>query len=568
MRNATNGRRRSRAKTASAVIRSNYTITIRYRDKLREVSILIMRHQEPNLNARIGIGWVCTLLATTFVTAAASAADLRLGSVFSDGMVLQRGQPAIVWGTADANVTVDVALGDKHQTARSDADGKWRVSLPAPEVGQEELALQASSAGQTASVHHIAVGDVWICAGQSNMQMTLRETEGGPELIRNAAKFKRIRLLTIPKRFTSKPQTNFNAKWQTCSPESAANFPAVGFYFGAELLKSPSVADVPIGLIDCSFGGTSAEAWMSKQALSSFAKSDLLPSLFGGPGQMFNAMVAPLAPFQAKGVLWYQGESNAGRPDIYAHVLSTMIADWRTQWDEPALPFLIVQLPPFVDSHFTWIREAQADVAQTVPNTALAVTIDTTDGYNLHPKEKREIGRRLALLARHMVYKEGVLASGPVFKQAAIEGSDVRVTFDTGGNGLAVQGAPRSRQVKGFALAGTDGEYRYAHATIDGDDVLIHCDSVPSPKTVRYAWDGIPDAHLTNKSGLPAAPFRTYDLPRSMVEIRKQPAPHRVVMPAYDIEIDGDGNVTSLAVGGRQFLSNEPGPAVGNEHPR
>jgi hypothetical protein len=245
-----------------------------------------------------------------------------------------------------------------------------------------------------------------------------------------------------------------------------------------------------------------------------------------------------------------------------------MIADWRQRWQEPALPFLIVQLPPFVgrmgEHYFTWLRAAQAEVVQSTPNTALAVTIDTTDGFDLHPKEKREVGRRLALLARRGVYKQDVVATGPVFKDAKVEGSTMRVAFDTGGTGLA---SSMPGTVKGFAVAGDDGAYRFADAAIEGDSVLLRCQSVPMPKTVRYAWAGVPEVSLTGKSGLPVAPFRTDRLPRSDIEVQIQPVTRNVSTAAYEVSIAGDGKVTSLGVRGKQFLSNALGVAGGTSIP-
>ncbi|MGE5611919.1 MAG: sialate O-acetylesterase [Bacillota bacterium] len=503
------------------------------------------------------------------MAASASAAGLRLAAVFSDNMVLQRGKPLRVWGEADANAPVEVVLGPQRQATAADASGYWCVSLPPMQISTEPRTLHVRSGGTEVAARSILVGDVWLCSGQSNMQMGLREAEGGEAEVRDAAKQTKIRLLSIPKRPSGKPEVRFDATWQICSPESAAGFSAVGFFFGRELAQDPAMANVPIGLIDSSFGGTAAEAWTSIEGLGAFKPADLLDSMFGiKPGHLYNGMVAPLIPYSLSGVIWYQGESNAGRPELYPRVLSALIADWRQRWQEPALPFLIVQLPPFVgrmgEHYFTWLREAQAEVVRSTPNTALAVTIDTTDGFDLHPKEKREVGRRLALLARRGVYKQDLVATGPVFKDAKVEGATMRVTFDTGGTGLA---SSMPGTIKGFAVAGDDGVYRFADAVIEGDSVLLRCQSVPMPKTVRYAWAGVPEASLTGKSGLPAAPFRTDRLPRSDIEVQIQPVMRNVSTAAYEVSIAGDGKVTSLGVRGKQFLSNALGVAGGTSIP-
>lgn len=509
----------------------------------------------------------CAILVCVLSGLCFAADELRLASPFSDNMVLQRGRPIRVWGDAGANGTVEVTLGTAAQTTQADGHGHWTASLPARDATTEPLVLRASSAGKQISVANVLVGDVWLCSGQSNMAMTLSETDGGPELGRQAATLRHLRLLTIPKRPAPTPQQAFDARWQSCSPQSAGGFAAVGFYFGVELLRDPALENVPIGLIDDSVGGTAAEAWTSKEALHDFKPDELLVSLFGiAPSHLYNAMVAPLAPYAISGVLWYQGESNDSKPELYPRILSTMIGDWRRAWNDPSMPFLIVQLPAFIDPHFVWIRGAQAEVVKTTPHTALAVTIDTADGYNLHPKEKREVGRRLSLLARQMVYQEKLIAQGPQFKSAAVDGNIVRVSFDTAGDGLVARGSSEAG-VRGFALAGDDGAYRFAQATIQGDDVVVQCDAVPQPKTVRYAWSAIPEANLANRSGLPAAPFRTDSLGPSMIEVLKQTASQKVSTPAYEIEISGDGKVTSLGVHGKQFISNGIGASGGTSLP-
>lgn len=505
------------------------------------------------------------LLAALCLISRAAAAGVELAPVFSDNAVLQRGVPLPVWGRAEPNAKVEVTLGDDTHSTTADADGRWRVSLKARDASKEPLVLRAAAGGAEAVARNVLVGDVWLCAGQSNMQMGLREADGGPAEVRVAANRPRLRLLTVPKGAADKPRASFDAKWKECSPESAAGFSAVGYFFGAELQATPALADVPLGLIDCSFGGTAAEAWTSAEALEGFRAEDLLPSMFGiKPAHLYNGMVAPLTSFPIRGVLWYQGESNAARPALYARLLSAMIADWRKRWDQPDLPFLIVQLPPFTDPRFAWVREAQAETSRTEPKVGLAVTIDTTDGFDPHPKQKRPVGVRLALLARRLAYGEKLVAEGPVFKSAKPDGGTVRVSFDTGGDGLA---AGAGGAVKGFAVAGDDGAYRFAEASIEGDDVVVRSDAVPHPKTARYGWAGIPEATLTDRSGLPAAPFRTDALPMDAFEVQRLPAGRRVSTPNYEVEVNGDGKVTSLVVGGKQFLSNAPGAAGGTSVP-
>jgi len=270
-------------------------------------------------------------------------------------------------------------------------------------------------------------------------------------------------------------------------------------------------------------------------------------------------MISPLGKGPIKGVVWYQGESNADRPASYPLLLTTMIAEWRTQFESPDLPFIIVQLPDFAQAsgglHWEWIREAQAKAVRSTPHTSFAMGIETNDGFNLHPKQKHELGRRVALLALHDVYGRKIAGRGPVFKSANIEGSSIRVKFDAHGKLSSRVAGP----IRGFAIAGQEGAYRFADARVDGDSVVLHSDQIPKPRTVRYAWAGIPDSTLTDESGIPAAPFRTDDLPPSDIEVQKQPATHQVTTAAYEVAVDGDGRVISLVVHGKQFISNAPG---------
>ena len=311
------------------------------------------------------------------------------------------------------------------------------------------------------------------------------------------------------------------------------------------------------------------EAWVPKEALAGFAPADLRVSLFGaGPSGLYNAMIAPLGQAPIKGVVWYQGESNADRPGTYPKLLAALIAAWRDRFETPDLPFVVIQLPDWAAGSgglsWAWLREAQAEAVRAIPHTSLAVGINTTDGFDLHPRQKAEVGRRAALLALRDAYGRPIIASGPVFRQARVEGGSLRVTFDTAGDGLASRGGG---PVRGFAIAGADGQYLYADAAIEGDAVVLRSEEVPAPKTVRYAWAGVPDATLANRSGLPAAPFRTDGFPPPDADVQRQPVARHVRMKAYEVTIAGTGSVTSLGVGGKQFLSNALGGAGGTSVP-
>ena len=275
------------------------------------------------------------------------------------------------------------------------------------------------------------------------------------------------------------------------SRDSARDFSGVGFFFAAELLADPALRGVPVGVIDASFGGTMCEAWVPAEALAGFAREELRNSMFGiAPSALYNGMIAPLGKAPIKGVVWYQGEGNSDRPSHYPRLLAALFASWRNRFETPDLPFIVVQLPDFAGwsgLSWAWMREAQATAVRATEHASLAVGIATNDGSDLHPRQKREIGRRAALLALHDVYGRPVVARGPEFRRASPEGHSIRVTFDTTGDGLASSGGG---PIRGFAVAGADGRYCYADAAVDGDAVLLRSEAVPAPLTVRYAWAG------------------------------------------------------------------------------
>jgi sialate O-acetylesterase len=485
------------------------------------------------------------------------AAGLKLASYFGDHMVLQRNHALWVWGEGDPQANVEVAIGKQHVTATVGADGRWQARLsPFPAGGPYNLTV--TSDGSVVTIHDVLFGDVWLCSGQSNMQLLVKECEAREQKATLADR-PMLRLCSVGKAFEGTPQSSADIHWRVCTPEPARNFSGVGYFFACELLKDPALKNIPIGLIDSSYGGTAGEAWIPQPALEKFNPKDLHDSIFGiKPANLYNAMIAPLGPATFKGVIWYQGENNSEYPGAYPRLLSTMIAEWRQQFEDPNLPFFIVQLPDYAKQwegfYYPWVREAQAKVVRSVPHTALVVAINTTDGFSLHPKQKLEIGRRVALQIRHDVYKENIVSRGPVFKNAKVEGSTIRVTFDTGDGGLA---SSSTNGIRGFAVAGADAEYRVASARIEGNSVIVQSDEVPHPKTVRYAWAGVPRSTLINQAGLPAAPFRTDDFPPSNVELQQEPISHRVDTSAYHIVINGNGMVTSLIVHGQQFISNE-----------
>ena len=513
-------------------------------------------------------GCLAALVSILTLTANAPAADVRLAAPFGDHMLVQRDRPLCVWGAATPGASVEVRVGPRRATATADKTGNWNATLDALPAGGPHT-ISASSGGAKAEARDVLVGDVWLCSGQSNMQTMLKEIDGGLALADAADKLPGLRLCSVGRGGSPEPRAKADIRWRVATPDAARNFSAVGYSFAATLLADPALKGVPLGVIDCSYGGSTCEAWIPKESLAAFAPSDLRKSMFGvNPGGLYNGMVAPLGRAPIRGVVWYQGESNAERPGTYAKLLEALIASWRARFEEPDLPFIVIELPDYAAGaaglSWAWLREAQARAVHATPHAALAVGINTNDGFNLHPKQKAELARCAAILALRDVYGRPIVASGPTFQAAKPEGESLRVTFDTGGDGLATRGGDPAR---GFAVAGADGKYFYAQARIDSDAVVLHSADVKAPETVRYAWAGVPDANLTNRAGLPAAPFRTDRLAPPDVDVQREPAPRHVRTKTYQVTVGGSGTVTSLGVGGKQFLSNALGMAGGTSVP-
>jgi sialate O-acetylesterase len=477
-------------------------------------------------------------------------------------MVLQRDKSLPVWGTADAEAEVTITLGARHATVKADKAGHWSATLdPLPAGGP--LVLTATANGSTATLDDVLIGDVFLCSGQSNMQYGLGETADFAAVV--ATQLPKLRLGKVALRGAGEPADSCDVHWQAASPAAAKDFSAVAYLMAHELYRQdPKLADVPLGMLEDCVGGTVIESWMPKAALAQFDKKTLAMSMFGiGPSALYNGMIAPLGRFPLAGIVWYQGEGNAGEPARYAQYLPLLISSWREQLAQSELPFLIVQLPDFAPDwggvYWQWIRESQASAAAAAPHAAYVVTINTNDGWDLHPQGKHEIARRLAMLAREVVYHEPIPGRSPAFKSATVDGHTLRAKFDTDGSTLTSGAGP----VDGFALAGQDGIYHAAAAIIEGPDIVaVSSPAVPEPKTVRYAWAGVPRSTLCSAAGLPAAPFRTDDQPveKGHGQIQQSPTGYVFKSRRYHLTIDGNGRATSLVVGYKQLLSNADAP--------
>ena len=463
--------------------------------------------------------FAASFVALATLTAAPQVrADIVLANILGDNMVVQQKAPTNVWGFADAGEKVTVRFGDSEASATAGDDGRWRIKLDPPQAGGPyEMTVEGKN---KITLANILVGEVWVCSGQSNMEWSVARSDNPQEEIA-AAKYPQIRLFTVAKMVAAEPKESLvgdnQQGWKECSPETIPGFSAVGYFFGRKLHQD---LDVPVGLVNTSWGGTIAEAWTSNETLK--ADDDFKPILDRAanfnpknPNQasvLYNGMVKPIIPLTIRGAIWYQGESNAGRAQQYAKLFPAMIGDWRKNWGQGDFPFLFVQLAPFrYDRNDPRVLAEQWESqlkTLSVKNTGMAVTTDIGDVADIHPTNKQEVGRRLALWALAKTYGKELVYSGPLYKDMKVEGDKIRISFTHTGGGLTSgDGQPLSH----FTIAGEDEEFVEATATIDGDTIVVHSDQVAKPAAVRFAWSDTAEPNLFNQEGLPASPFRTDD---------------------------------------------------------
>lgn len=486
---------------------------------------------------------ILTILAALAITLSALA-DVTLPSFFSEGMVLQRDRPCPVWGRASVGEAVTVTF--RGQTVRTTADalGRWRVAL-APTAAGAPFELTVAGAANTVAIQNVAVGEVWVASGQSNMGFAVaRGNDAAKEIA--ASTYPQIRFFHVAKTVSETPLEDAKGEWKASMPATAGDFSAVAYFFARNLHEK---LGVPIGILQTEWGGTPAEAWTSPSALAAdpalrqvfvdwaevleqypnaMARYELAMKEFEAgkrksrPGQpngpnyphmpsgLYNAMISPLVPYAIRGAIWYQGENNAhrGRAELYRRLFPAMITDWRNAWKQGDFPFLFVQLANFakVPEAGEWpeLREAQRETL-SLANTGMAVTVDVGDPQDIHPTNKQDVGLRLALAARGIVYGEKVVYAGPLFRQTVRDGSSMRVYFDHTGGGLKLRGAA----LNGFEVAGAEGKWIAADARVDGETVVASAPGVREPVRVRYAWANDPPASLFNAEGLPASPFQS-----------------------------------------------------------
>jgi sialate O-acetylesterase len=475
-------------------------------------------------------------------------AELQLPALFSDNMVLQQGVPVTLWGWAGDGETVTVKFRGQQVSTRAH-NLKWSVTLRALKAGGPEV-LTIATKQRTVELTNVLVGEVWLCSGQSNMQFPLRnafQAEADIAAATNAL----LRLFVVPRVKADAPSVRIQSAWTVCSPDTAAPFSAVGYYFGRDL---QAARQVPVGLIQSDWGGSPAEVWMSREALeiNDRYRANILeagdeawqryqaamveykvekalaerdgqkfekgPPRFGWrPTELYNGMIAPLIPCAIKGAIWYQGESNAGRAEQYRALFPDLIRNWRRDWGQNDFPFLCVQLAPWMairdepqESAWAELREAQLLATKALPRVGMAVITDVGDPQDIHPKKKQPVGARLALAARAIAYGEKIEYSGPIYRDMKVADGKIILRFDHVGQGLEA----RDGELKGFAICGEDRKFVWARAEIRPDNtVVVSSPEVPKPVAVRYGWADCPVVNLWNKDGLPASPFRTDDFP-------------------------------------------------------
>ena len=501
--------------------------------------------------------FVCCIAAVSLAapTTVLQAEELKLAAVFADHMVLQRDKAVPVWGWAEPGSQITIQFADQSKTATAADDGKWSAKLEPMPASAAARTLVAASKGAKAEITDVLVGEVWLGSGQSNMAMTVSRAKNF-DAEKADADLPLIRMFRESSGAAENPQADAKGSWDVCSAETVGSFSATLYFFGRELHRE---LDVPVGLINSSVGGTPIESWVAANAQAAVpelkdsygaamkawrefdepkvraqyeraleqwkqrvakAKSDGKPTPArprspidtrnrrGGPGGLFNGKIAPLVPYAIRGAVWYQGEANSqpGKGHLYQYQLSALISDWREQWGDD-FPFAWVQLPNFRRDGNGWmlVREGMLKTLR-LPNTGMAITIDIGEATDIHPKNKQDVGKRLAMWALGDVYgKEHIAVSGPIADKHEVRNGEIVITFAHANEGLHVKGD----KLEGFVIAGKDQQWKPAAARIEENQVIVSHPTVNQPVAVRYAWAADPACNLYNGQGLPASPFRT-----------------------------------------------------------
>ena len=480
------------------------------------------------------------LLLLSLVTVA--MAEVKLPAIIGSNMVLQRGEKVPVWGWSEPGTEVQVQFDGKTTKATADKDGRWQVMLGPLTVGEPKTMVIETNKGDKVQLDNILVGEVWICSGQSNMQWAMANTFNAKEEIAKA-NHPKLRIFNVKRATSTEPAKDCTGTWNECTPESVPSFSAIGYYFGRKLLTD---LDVPVGMINSSWGGTRVEAWTPLEDLEAQDAAKPLIKWWDETVKkdtnqarsqhrttnLYNAMISPLVPYGVRGAIWYQGESNRDRAVQYETLFPTMINSWRRVWNKPDMPFGFVQLAPYRyvtrndpnvnngnEVMLCELWEAQTKTLANTPNVGMAVTTDVTNLLDIHPRKKEPVGNRLGLWALANVYGKDLVYSGPIYKSMKVEGDKICLTFDHVGGGLK---SSDGKPLDFFAIAGADEKFYPATAKIEGKTIVVSSPEVEKPVAVRLGWHEAATPNLINAEGLPASPFRT-DKFKSFTEGRLTP---------------------------------------------
>lgn len=460
----------------------------------------------------------------------AAQAEVKMPAIFGDNMVMQQNTDANMWGTAKASSTVTVTPGwtSEKYTTKAGKDGKWKISIPTPSAGGPYDVTVSD--GTPLTLSNVMLGEVWLCSGQSNMEMPMKgfknqPVEGANQAILRSAN-PDIRLFTVKRNSSTTPVDDVTGSWAEATHESVRNFSATAYFFGRDIEE---LLGVPVGLVVVSWGGSACEAWMNDEMLAAFPEAAANIPAAGGeiksknrtPSVLFKGMLNPLIGMSMRGVIWYQGEDNWNRAHTYTDMFSTLIKGWRNLWGQGEFPFYYCQIAPYDYAIITepgkeiinsaYLREAQAKVEHIVPNTGMAVLMDAGWTEGIHPPKKQVAGERLALLALNKTYGiKGIGAESPVYKSMEVKGDTVIVSFDRAPEWIAGKQSFESKQ---FKLAGEDRVFYPAKAWISRSKVMVKSDKVPHPVAVRYAFENASEGDLFSTDGLPVSSFRSDDWP-------------------------------------------------------
>jgi len=445
-------------------------------------------------------------------------AEVKLPAIFGNHMVLQQQTDAAIWGKASPskNVSVKTSWDGKSYSTRADNNGNWKLKVKTPKAGGPYSIV--ISDGKELKLNDVLIGEVWVCSGQSNMEMPVKGFRNQPvigsnEAIANSAN-ESIRLFSVTRKTSLEPLDDFTGQWTECIPENVANFSATAYYFGRMLQKA---LGVPVGLINSSWGGTRIEPWISENGIKKFdfvplpdknQTGTLSPQI---PTVLYNAMIKPMVGFAMRGGIWYQGESNRNEYKEYQKLMPGLIQNWRDEWGIGDFPFYYMQIAPFVYGggvNSAFLREAQLKASTVLENTGMACLMDVGEATCIHPANKQIGSERLAYLALAKTYgKKGFEYSGPVLKEMTVEGIMVKLTFDHAANGMTTFG----KDLVNFKIAGENKRFYPAQATITGSGISLVSPMVEKPVAVRYAFDDFVVGELFNTEGFPVSSFRTDD---------------------------------------------------------